>query len=377
MDDSRSVPLRNAPIARGSDEWARLEYLLQLSLRSTGARVTSIYSVAAPHLTVQFEARTAGQLVLDSWVDTRHLGDLNTLGDVCTRGFRFPPTGMIFPTGMLVLPPGNTSRSFEVLLCKVGVGRYMPVDENNLASRPPLPDGYQSYYLHKVEQQSGADTYYHEYLMLDPLQVLPCYVVQFEMGPDDTAPLCDVCNTRPAITFCAADNARLCHQCDDEAHSVNKLAARHIRVPLQDAPAVATCGEHGTNAEYFCNTCGAIVCVHCKMVGSHSSGEAAQHRLVPLAEAYRNARQAVQRARLCIVCSVFVFFIPCVCACFLLIFCYLYVFFAVYRRMLLLSHANKTSRRSYERWTIVCALCVPTPLLWRKPFIRYHFFVLV
>jgi len=296
MDDVRGVPLRNAPIARGSDEWIRLEYLLQLSLRSTGAKVSAIFSVAAPHLTVQFEARTAGQLVLDSWVDTRHLGELNTLGDVCTRGFRFPPTGMIFPTGSLVLPPTNASRNFEVLLCKVGVGRYMPIEESQLVSRPPLPEGYQSYYLHKGDQ---IDTpgYYHEYLVLDSLQVLPCYVVQFEMGPEDAVPLCDVCNQKPAVVYCAADSARLCHECDESTHSSNKLAARHVRVALRDAPPVAVCPEHGTNAEYFCNTCSTVVCVHCKMAGSHSSGEQASHRLVPLADAYKAARQSVQRVR--------------------------------------------------------------------------------
>jgi hypothetical protein len=122
-----------------------------------------------------------------------------------------------------------------------------------------LSDGYQMHCPHKPEQ-SGADAsaYYHEFLVLGPLQVLPCYVVQFDMGPEDAVALCDVCGQRPAVVFCAADNARLCAEDDDETHTANKLVARHVRVPLRDAPPVATCAEHGTNAEYFCQTCATV-----------------------------------------------------------------------------------------------------------------------
>eukprot|EP00698_Gefionella_okellyi_P026326 TRINITY_DN9979_c0_g1_i1.p1 TRINITY_DN9979_c0_g1~~TRINITY_DN9979_c0_g1_i1.p1 ORF type:complete len:611 (-),score=136.11 TRINITY_DN9979_c0_g1_i1:121-1908(-) len=298
MEDGRIVPLRNAPVARGSEEWIRLEYLLQLSLGSTAAKVTAVHSVAAPHLTVQFESRTAGKLILDSWVDTRHLGEMNTLADVCTRGFRFPASGMIFPTGVLVLPNAQTSRVQEVLLCKVGVGHSLAIEEEQLLRRPPLPEGFNSYYIHKSDGDNSASNsgaYYHEYLILDPSQVLPCYIVQFEIGPDETVPICDVCNERPAVTFCAADNARLCHQCDEDTHSANKLVSRHVRVPLHEAPATAKCNEHNVQADYFDSITNSVVCVHCKMVGSHSTGENAQHRLISLSEAYKTARQIAAR----------------------------------------------------------------------------------
>jgi len=298
MDDTRLAAMRNTPVLRGSDEWLRLEYLLQLSLRSTGAKVTAIYSVAAPHLTVQFDARTADKLVLHSWVDTRHLGELNTLADVCARGFKFPPSGMIFPTGVLVLPNSSTKNN-EVLLCKVAVGHSMAIEESQLLRRQPLPEGFQSYYIHKSDQENdSSNVYYHEYLLLEPAQVLPCYIVQFELGPEETLPLCDVCNEKPAAVYCSADNARLCAQCDEDTHSANKLVARHQRVSLHDAPASAKCTEHNVQADYWDPVTNVPVCVHCKMVGSHSTGEAATRRLVPLSEAYRNARQAAQKVTL-------------------------------------------------------------------------------
>jgi len=43
--------------------------------------------------------------------------------------------------------------------------------------------------------------------------------------------------------------------------------------------------------EFFCSQCHIPVCVYCKMVGHHSSGEAAKHKLVSVAEAYQTVCQ--------------------------------------------------------------------------------------
>ena len=52
----------------------------------------------------------------------------------------------------------------------------------------------------------------------------------------------------------------------------------------------STCAEHESQiVEYFCQICHVPVCVHCKMVGSHASGDAAHHQLVPVGEAYDHA----------------------------------------------------------------------------------------
>lgn len=39
-------------------------------------------------------------------------------------------------------------------------------------------------------------------------------------------------------------------------------------------------------AEFFCPTCHVVVCLSCKMVGHHSTGDAAEHALVSVPEAY-------------------------------------------------------------------------------------------
>lgn len=52
---------------------------------------------------------------------------------------------------------------------------------------------------------------------------------------DGTVPimtLCQVCNSAPAVVYCAADAACLCQPCDVEIHSANALSSRHERVSL-------------------------------------------------------------------------------------------------------------------------------------------------
>jgi hypothetical protein len=80
-----------------------LEYFLQLSLQSTACRVQKISAVANPHLTMQFEARSAGLLVHDSWIDISRLGIDNALPELCLRGFKVPPSGALFTVGTVTV----------------------------------------------------------------------------------------------------------------------------------------------------------------------------------------------------------------------------------------------------------------------------------
>lgn len=43
---------------------------------------------------------------------------------------------------------------------------------------------------------------------------------------------CNVCETAEAKVLCCADEAALCHVCDDKVHAANKLASKHQRVSL-------------------------------------------------------------------------------------------------------------------------------------------------
>lgn len=77
---------------------------------------------------------------------------------------------------------------------------------------------------------------------------------------------CDVCGTRSALWFCAADEAHLCTACDTQVHSANAVSLRHERVRLsangtpkrfaashlvpEDAQAASRKRARGTNRPY-------------------------------------------------------------------------------------------------------------------------------
>merc|ERR1711991_1210597 len=43
------------------------------------------------------------------------------------------------------------------------------------------------------------------------------------------------------------------------------------------------------DVEFYCKTCEMPVCVHCKMVGNHSSGEMGTHKLIGIGSAWQQA----------------------------------------------------------------------------------------
>ncbi len=112
------------PLPKHSDEFARLEHLLQVSCRSTAVRDAAAWSINNPHLTVMYERRSAGMLSVDCWVDISSLDARNPVQEVCKRGFYLPESGegLPFVTGNLSLDmdgPGacyyNAARRHAVL----------------------------------------------------------------------------------------------------------------------------------------------------------------------------------------------------------------------------------------------------------------------
>jgi len=69
-----------------------------------------------------------------------------------------------------------------MVLNKIGVGRSFVLDEATSPSGE-LPEGYDSFYLH-----SDAALYAHEYMLMDPAQALPQYIVHFTLDESMTMP---------------------------------------------------------------------------------------------------------------------------------------------------------------------------------------------
>lgn len=89
------------PLPRHSDEFNRLEHLLQVSCRSTAVKDVAAWSINNPHLTVMYERRSTGMLSVDCWLDITTLDARNPVQEVCKRGFYMPDSaeGLPFVTG--------------------------------------------------------------------------------------------------------------------------------------------------------------------------------------------------------------------------------------------------------------------------------------
>ncbi|XP_021692316.1 B-box zinc finger protein 19 isoform X1 [Hevea brasiliensis] len=76
--------------------------------------------------------------------------------------------------------------------------------------------------------------------------------------------LCDACESAAAIVFCAADEAALCHACDEKVHMCNKLASRHVRVGLANPSDVPRCDIcENAPAFFYCEVDGSSLCLQC------------------------------------------------------------------------------------------------------------------
>ena len=215
-------------------------------------------------------------LSLQCWTDCGALDSSNQMDDICRRGFVFPTNGagMHFNHGNIKLDdsvesfmdeqtPEATSGSGKqqhfYIFSEVGVGRPYIID-SGAERRKPV--GYDSLYLSKkvldddgdgvisaeeyeaIVGMEGKDpsSYEHEFVITDPTQVLPKYVVRFaaDLDPDE----------------------------DEEMSDPLKVYDRH---------------------DFFDPVLYRPVSLRDKMIGSHSMGEAANHKLVSMSDAYNAA----------------------------------------------------------------------------------------
>ena len=212
----------------------------------------------------------------------------------------------------------------RLMLCKVAIGRaYNAADD--FAKVAAIPDGYDSFIIDikkenvsstgngkknninksrdSISEPSEVCEREHresfDFIVKDSNQILPTFVVVFEFDAEAEKRSrqkvsCENCERRIATVFCQSDAANLCDQCDSEMHS-SKLAARHVRVALEGngSQTFSSCRIHPDKiVEFFCPSCSRPVCVHCKMVGHHSTGDAARHKLITIAEAFKSVAES-------------------------------------------------------------------------------------
>eukprot|EP00944_MAST-04C_sp_MAST-4C-sp1_P006785 g6785.t1 len=170
-------------VTENSDEYLIVDYKLQLALNTTLIDGLKIWSIDNPNLTVKFDKKTNGLLVLDSWVPTSVLTGENSIESICKRGFTFENElhGFPFQSGALkpdVIKTRNSTYT-TCVLCSVAVGTSLVaqnIEEATEILRSRLfPSECDSLYIENEQD----DVYSSTYRMFDTTQVLPKYIVRF------------------------------------------------------------------------------------------------------------------------------------------------------------------------------------------------------
>lgn len=334
-----------------------------------------VWSIGNPEVTIKFERSTSGLAKVDSWVDAdRELdASFNPLHEVCRRGITFPSEagGMAFSTGEVELVQ-NAEGMHRLLFCQVAIGHAFVATKED--GRRDVPRGYDSLRIFDPsEEESEAEieeipipdsggssdenvepgspsrsptrgspsrgspsrgsptresvaapkvriirrprNYRHTFIVPNPSQVLPEYIVQFKStkAADDAASEGSG-GGGGGEAAPAGDGAA-----DDDADLGSGREAGHAPRGRRDVPAsregrhdrrghrssgssngsevsYGVCPLHPKKVvEFFCQQCHVPVCVHCKMVGTHAAGEAAHHGLIPIEVAYTTALESSAR----------------------------------------------------------------------------------
>lgn len=232
-----------------SEEYRRVEYLLKLSLGSFAPPShVQVWHFTNPQQTAKFELHHRNSPVIHAWLlEEEACEELIRNQGTLTR---FPQR---FETGAIA-PPNTRRRDLQrVVLCQIALGKCFVQDYSEADGGNRLPDGFDSILQSNPDFRAvgpGGDgleeeepTYHHEYVLFNSYQCLPMYIVQYEVGSGG-----------------------------------GKRRAR---------------GEEESNLydkyDFFDPVYYVPVSIRDKMVGSHSKGEAANHKLISLQDAYEIA----------------------------------------------------------------------------------------
>ncbi|CDJ32408.1 Zinc finger protein, related [Eimeria mitis] len=221
-----------AAVIRDSDEWAFVEYMIQINTRTSRVKLLQAWHISPLSVVNQFEKRTAEWVTRSSCLTKeKHQASAprfhqNTIAHICR-------TVVQRHTVFFDDPEQSKGSSF--------IRRAEAIRQANrglsMATAGVLP----------------RHTFRQEYVVYDSSQVVPNYLVLFEVDPTEpelfAVPLCDTCQDFPAAIWCPADTAKLCEACDERLHSYNKLVSRHIRVSLNEVRnLVPPAGTHPPSA---------------------------------------------------------------------------------------------------------------------------------
>lgn len=282
-----------------SKDFAIVEYILQMQLDASQFKIDEMRDITSRHQVNNFNnyvKKMKNANVVETFVLLKDIQQ--PLSDIAGHGLRIPVnTGFKFQLGHFDIPEGQ--EKYEALHLFVALGTVLNYQDYEseldqtlfLNAEPTVEDlkGHDSIYC-------GNNTYY----VFSQAQIKAAHFISFKGGDNlkkdkHVICKCGVCGKDNATLWCESDCIKLCPECDKKTHNSNPLFQSHVRVPLREGlPKTQMCPFHPDQVcLYYCQKCHIGVCVECKINGHHSHGEAAKHKLIPLAQAYNEAHANV------------------------------------------------------------------------------------
>ncbi|CAD26317.2 Zinc finger and GTP binding domains [Encephalitozoon cuniculi GB-M1] len=266
-----------------------IEYLLRYLLDSTTLRIERLEDITNSQQAAAFEKR---------------FGDTRRIKAFCME---IGPT-TYFPVFNVPLSQGSITH--KVKLCSVAVGESIYVSKEYVKQMNP-PGHYNSFITSDLGYQVGflsesqADIGNYWYVVKDPSKILPLFDITFEYDAELEMRskgnfICDRCRMNQSVSFCPAERASFCAECDEEVHSDHFLK-RHVRYYFNEVgkKKFIYCASHmDTMVDYFCEECFVPVCTKCKISGNHSELPNGSHSLLNYVEACDKLQELLKAGEL-------------------------------------------------------------------------------
>ncbi|AFN83426.1 zinc finger domain-containing protein [Encephalitozoon romaleae SJ-2008] len=253
-----------------------IEYLLKYLLDSTTLKIERLQDITNLQQAAAFEKK---------------FGDTKRIKAFCTEigsTTYFPVFGV---------PLSQDSITHKVKLCSVAVGESIYVSKEYVKQMNP-PGHYNSFITSDLGYQVGflaesqTDVRNYWYAIKDPSKILPLFEITFEYDAElemrsKGSFICDRCRISQSTSFCPAERASFCKECDEEVHNDHFLK-RHVRYYFNEVgkKKFIYCTSHmDTMVDYFCEECFIPVCTKCKISGNHSELPNGSHNLLNYVEA--------------------------------------------------------------------------------------------
>jgi hypothetical protein len=297
-------------IPRYSEDWRTVEFHLKSAVN---CELDIKRVIFLPNLdkVQKFNIRLENMMYVYGWYNFKASSDQNSLlSRLRHRGFDIKPDeGINFTVGSLLNQNEEESYSGEMayVLCKIIIGRSMGKirDKKSSDMVSTKPNNYDSILFCSNENASNKSiknvwgiNKSFTYRIFNSDFVLPMYLVTFSLIDVNLHMIsnkyvCSECLNKEADFYCYNCECYLCQNCYNHIHGEAsnlkniKNIFDHEKKVLISKLKTGRCGNnHDKEVEYYCTVCKTTICSYCKLVESHSKGEAATHHTIDVYDHY-------------------------------------------------------------------------------------------